>query len=147
MGVGDDDMRHRLAAHGIEQRGKVGRVDRPRIHDCDLAATDDVAERPLECERARIVSQDAPHAGHDIVHDARSEIENAIERNVLGHSGMTFYLTGLATTNDLASPHGFRTSKRVHAQARGRDAPGLARPGSSTAIERIFDRNGLTSCA
>ena len=42
VGVGDEDMGHGLAAHGVEQRGDVGLVERPRIDDRDLAAADDV---------------------------------------------------------------------------------------------------------
>ena len=87
MGVGDDDMGHRLAAHRVEQRIDVPLVERAGIDDRDLAAPDDVAQRPLEGERARIVDEDAPHARHDLLDDAGSEIEGAVEGDVVSHEG------------------------------------------------------------
>ena len=90
MGVGDDDVRHRLAAHRVEQRIDVLLVEGTGIDDGDLAAPDDVAQRPLEGERARIVDQDAPHAGHDLLDHAGREIERAVEWDVVGHWVGTF---------------------------------------------------------
>src|SRR5579871_212150 len=92
MGVSDDDMRHRLAAYGIEQRRRVARINGARVDDRDPAVADDVAQRPLEGERPRIVGQDAPHARRDVVDDPRSEIERAIEREVFGHATLMFEL-------------------------------------------------------
>jgi len=85
MGVGDDDVRHRLAAHRIKQRGRVAFIAGARVDDRDLAAANDVAQRPLEGERAWIVGEDTPHAGRDVIDDAWSEVESAIERDVFGH--------------------------------------------------------------
>ena len=67
MGVGDEDVRHRLAAHGIEQRRDMRVIQRPGIDDGDAAAADDVAHRALERERPRIVAQEAPDAGRDLL--------------------------------------------------------------------------------
>src|SRR5262249_37425478 len=67
MGVGDNDMRHRLAVYSLEQRRSVLLVDRSGIDDRDVAATDDIAERPLKRERSRIIGQDTPYAGRDMV--------------------------------------------------------------------------------
>ena len=88
MGVGDDDVGHRLAAHGVEQRLDVLLVERAGIDDRDLAAPDDVAQRSLEGERARIVDEDAPHAGRDLLDHAGREVELAIEGDVVGHEMM-----------------------------------------------------------
>ena len=65
MGVGDQDMRHGLAAHGIEQRCGMRLVVGTGIDDRDLALADDVAHRAGEGERARIVAEHPPHAGAD----------------------------------------------------------------------------------
>src|SRR5262249_31050868 len=87
MGMSDDDVRHRLAAQGIKQRSRVAPIAGPRIDDRDLTAANDVAQRPLEGERARIVGEDAPHAGRDVVDNAGSEVEGAVEWDVVGHCG------------------------------------------------------------
>ena len=65
MGVGDENVGHGLAAHGIEQRRDMGVVVRAGIEDRDFAAADDVADRAFEGERARIVGDHGPHAGRD----------------------------------------------------------------------------------
>src|SRR5215471_1825688 len=91
MGVSDDDVGHRLAAHGVKERSRMAAIERPRIDDRDLAAADDIGQRPREGERAWIIGEDTPHAGRNVVDDARSEVERALERDVFGHSGMTFW--------------------------------------------------------
>src|SRR5215475_2852337 len=85
MGVGNDDVRHRLAAHGIKQHSGVALIERPGIDDRHVAAADNVAQRPLEGERARIIGEDTPHARRNVVNDAGSEVESAIEWDVIGH--------------------------------------------------------------
>ncbi len=85
VGVGDEDRGHRLVAHGLEQRADMGGIVRPGIDDGDLAAADDVAHRPLEGERSRIVRHHAADAGHRLVHRVGGEIEIFIEGNVVGH--------------------------------------------------------------
>ena len=90
MGVGDDDVGHRLAAHRVEQRIDVLLVEGTGIDDGDLAAPDDVAQRPLEGERARIVDQDAPHAGRDLLDHAGGEVEGSVEGDVVSHGSWDY---------------------------------------------------------
>ena len=89
MRVGDENMRHRLVAHGIEQRGDVDRIVGAGIDDGDLAAADDVGERALEGERPRIVGHHPAHAGHHLVDGVGGEIERLVEGNVVGHGHMS----------------------------------------------------------
>ena len=89
VGVGDENVRHRLVAHGVEQRGDMRRIVRTRIDDGDLAAADDVAHRPLEGERAGIVRHHAAHARHRLVHGVGGEIEALVEGNVVGHFNLS----------------------------------------------------------
>src|SRR6185312_2821024 len=70
MGMGDDDMRHGLATHGIEQRLGVRLVIRAGIEDRDLVPADDVADGAGEGKRARIVTEHAPHARPYFLDDA-----------------------------------------------------------------------------
>ena len=86
VGVGDEDMRHGFAAYGVEERRDVGGVVRTGIDDGDLAAADDVAHRALEGERARIIAEHAPHAGHGLVDLTGREVEAFVEGNVVGHA-------------------------------------------------------------
>ena len=86
MGVGDEDVRHRLAAHGIEQRRDMRLVNRAGIDDGDAAFADDVADRALEGERPGIVAQDAADAGHHLLDLAGREIEGLVEGNVVAHA-------------------------------------------------------------
>ena len=67
VGVGDEDRRHRLVAHGVEQRPDMRRIVGARIDDGDAAFADDVADGALEGERAGIVGHHAAHARHDLV--------------------------------------------------------------------------------
>ena len=87
MGVGDEDMRHGLAAHRVEQRRAVGGIVGTGIDDRDLAAADDVAHRALEGERARVVAQDAPHAGHRLVDLVRARARSSCRRECLRPCG------------------------------------------------------------
>src|SRR5712691_1756743 len=48
VGMGDEDVRHRLASHGLDEGRDVRLVERPWIDDGDPALSDDVADRPLE---------------------------------------------------------------------------------------------------
>src|SRR5580658_4381229 len=86
MGVGDEDMRHRFAAHGVEQRRDMGVVVRPGIEDRHVAAADDVADRALERERARIVGGHRAHQRRHLFHPVGLEIERLVERDVIGHA-------------------------------------------------------------
>ena len=79
MGVGDEDMRHRLPSHRIEERGDMRLIERPRIDEGDLAAADDVADRPLERHRPRIVAHDAPQTGAHLLDEAGPQVEIFVE--------------------------------------------------------------------
>ena len=85
MRVGDEDVRHGLAAHRIEQRRNMRFVERAGIDDRDLAMAEDVGDRALVGERPRIVAQDAAHAGHHLLDLARRQIEALVERDVVAH--------------------------------------------------------------
>jgi hypothetical protein len=85
VGVSDDDVRHGLAPHRVEQGRDVRLVDGAGIDDGDAAAADDVAHRALEGERAGIVAQDAPDAGRYLLDLARREIESLVEGDVVAH--------------------------------------------------------------
>ena len=89
VGVGDENVRHRLVAHGREQRGDVGGIDRTGIDNRDAALADDVAERALEGERAGIVRHDAAYARHRFIDRVGREVEIFIEGNVVGHAPST----------------------------------------------------------
>ena len=86
MGVGDENMRHRFPAHCIEQRRDMRLIERPRIDDGNEPAADEVAHRPLERHRPRIVAHDPPQAGADLLDRVGPQIEVFIERDVVGHA-------------------------------------------------------------
>ena len=86
MRMGDENMRHRLVAYGIEQRADMGGIVGAGIDDGDLAPADDVAERAFEGERSGVVGHHPAHAGHHLVNRVGREIETLVERNVVvGH--------------------------------------------------------------
>ncbi|MGY3460664.1 hypothetical protein ACVWW5_006114 [Bradyrhizobium sp. LM3.4] len=87
VGVGDEDMAHRLAADSIEQRRRMRLVVRTGIDDRDVALADDVTDRAGESERARIATKHAPHTGADFLDDAGLQRKVAVERDVVvvGH--------------------------------------------------------------
>ena len=90
VGMGDQNMRHGLAAHGVQQRLGMRLVVGSGIDDRDLALANDVTDRAGEGERARIVAEDTPHAGTGFIDDTRLERKVAVERNVVvvGHGGL-----------------------------------------------------------
>ena len=88
MRMGDQDMGHGLAAYRVEQCLHVRRIVRPRIDDRDLTAADDVAHRALERERARIVGENTPHAGCDLLGVSGRKIKASVERDVVWHAGL-----------------------------------------------------------
>src|SRR6266487_4775422 len=100
VGMGDENMRHRLAAHGVEQRLGVRFVVGAGIDDRDLALADDVTDRAGEGERARIVAENASHAGAGFIDDTRLEREVAVERDVVvvGH-GISSVISGFSLTS------------------------------------------------
>jgi hypothetical protein len=85
MGVRHEDVRDRLAAHGVEQGRDVRGIVGAGVDDRDLAAPDDVADRALEGERARIVGKKSPHPGRGLVDLAGREIQRLVEWDVVGH--------------------------------------------------------------
>src|ERR1051325_314350 len=86
MRVGDEDMRHRLAAHRIEQCRDMRRIVRARIDDRYLAASDDVADRAFEGERARVVRDDAAYARGELLGAAGRQLEHLIIWDVVSHA-------------------------------------------------------------
>ena len=67
------------------------RIVRARIDDRDLAAPDDVADRPLEGERPGVVGDDAAHAGRDLLGAAGLQVEDLVVRDVVSHAGPVFF--------------------------------------------------------
>src|SRR5258708_10730853 len=132
VGMGDQDMRHGLAPHRIEQRRRMGFVVGAGIDDRDLAAADDITHRAGEGERARIIAEDPPHARTDFFGHAGFSGEIAVERDVVvvGHGGARFRLvschprmSALALTREaraLASLEGWRAPSPRHPSRRAR---------------------------
>ena len=116
VGVRDEDRAHRLVAHGIEQRADMRGIVGPRIDDGDFAFADDVAERALEGERARIIGHHTAHARYHLVDRVGREFEIFIEGDVVGHA-LSNVMRGL----DPRIP--FRLALCVHKRD-GRDKPG-----------------------
>src|SRR6185295_6445471 len=86
MGVGDENMRHRLAAYGVEQRTDMRRIIGTRIDDGDFSAAEDIAHGSLEGEWTRVVGHHSPHARHRLVDHVRRKLEILVERNVVVHA-------------------------------------------------------------
>jgi hypothetical protein len=59
MGVGDDDMRHPLPLHSVEDRLDVGRVVRTGVDHRHLAHADDVRAGAMKGEGAGIARDHA----------------------------------------------------------------------------------------
>ena len=85
MRMGDEDVGDGLTTNGAKQRAYVRLIQRTGIDDRDMAAADDVRDRPPERERARIVGEDPPHPGHDLLDFAGREIERLVERDIVAH--------------------------------------------------------------
>src|SRR6185437_11956545 len=98
MGVRDENMRHRLVPHGLEQRGYMGGIVGAGIDNCHAAFADNVAQRALEGERPRIVRPHAAYTGHRLVDPARAELEISVKGDVIGHGecppGITIAIKG-----------------------------------------------------
>src|SRR5262245_4762850 len=86
MRMGDEDVRHRLAAHRIKQRSDVLRVIGAGIDDGHAPTPDDVAHGALEGEGARIVAEQPADAGRNLLDLARRQVEGAIEGYVVDHA-------------------------------------------------------------
>src|SRR5665213_2282305 len=86
MGVGDEDVRHGLAAHRVEQRVGMRLVVRTGFDDGDAATADDVAHRALVGERRRIVAEDAPDSRRDLLDVFGRQLKRLVEWNVVGHA-------------------------------------------------------------
>ena len=98
MSVGDQNMRHRFAAHRLKQRVCMGFIGRTRIDDCDLAAAHDVTHRAGEGERAWIVAEDPTHGGPHFLDYSRLQRKVAVEGNVvvIGHDDPVSFLCNRA---------------------------------------------------
>src|ERR1700761_6370004 len=83
MSVGDDDMRHGLAAHRVQQCLRMRLAVRTGIDDRYFALTHDVADRTGEGERAWIVAEHPAYAGTRFLDDPGLEREVTIERHVV----------------------------------------------------------------
>ena len=88
MCVRNEDVRHGLAAHGVELGFYVLGIIRPRIDDRDLAFADHIRERALEGERPAIVGENAAHAWHDLLGMAGREVERSVESDIVGHGSL-----------------------------------------------------------
>src|SRR4051794_6611162 len=120
MGMGDDDVRHRLAAHRVEQRRTMRLVDRTGINDGDLPLPYDVAYRALEREWSGIVAQYPPHARHHLFDGVRREVELFVVGNILVHRTSRWPL-GFGQSTDFAAP----SVERLTPLSRRRTSPPL----------------------
>ena len=84
VGVGDEDVRHRLAAHGLEHGLDMILLIGARIDDRHLAVTDDVGAGALEGEGAGIAGDDAADQRRHFHRRAVVELEVLDEGNA-GH--------------------------------------------------------------
>src|SRR6516165_1601324 len=82
MSVSDENVGDGLAAHGVEQRGDMRLIKRSGIDDRDLALSDDVGDRSLVGERARIIRKQAPHPWLRLLDLAGDEVERLVEGDV-----------------------------------------------------------------
>ncbi len=100
------------------------------IDDGDVAAADDVADRALEGERARVVAHDAAHAGHHLVHRFGGEIELLVEGDVVAHIFAIFAACPRAAGRDPGLGHcGWGTSTipaTLHPRPTGCPLPAFA---------------------
>ena len=87
MGMGDEDVRDRLAAHGIEQRRDMGVIVGAWVEDRNLAAADNVADRAREGERTGIVGDDRPYVRRHLFRSTGQEIEGLVVGDVVAHAG------------------------------------------------------------
>ena len=120
VGMGDQNMGHGFAAHGIQQRRRMGLVVGAGIDDRDLALADDVTHRAGEGERARIVAENPPHAGADFLDDAGLKRKVAVERDVvvIGHGVYPYFDAALLPSCPRAGSHVIATSRSDGGQAR-----------------------------
>ena len=88
MGVGDENMRDGLAAHGVKQRGDMGIVVGAGIEDRDFAAADDVAHRALERERSGIIGDHRADLRRNLAYPVGLKVECLIEGDVVAHPAL-----------------------------------------------------------
>src|SRR5581483_10267578 len=120
MGVRDEDVRHGLAPHGIQQRLRMRLAIGTGIDDRDLALPEDVADGPGESERARIIAEHAAHARPRLFDDAGLEREVAIEGNVVVSHGSSFVIPGhRAAMNPESGGRGKEYATRFRVRAFG----------------------------
>src|SRR4029078_5188869 len=85
VGMGDENMRYRLAAHGVKQRTDMRRIVGTRINDRNFLAAEDIAHGPLEGEWTRVVGHDSPDARHRLVDHVRRKLESFVGGDVVVH--------------------------------------------------------------
>src|SRR5215210_1628755 len=90
MRMSDENMRHRLAAHRVQQRRDMGIILRAGIDNGDAALPDDVAHRAFEGERTGIVAENPPHPGYHLLDVAGRKLQHLVKRNVVVTHRMKF---------------------------------------------------------
>src|SRR5215469_3026308 len=85
MSVGDEDMSDGFAAHGFKQCRDMEAVVGAGIDDRYLIATDDVADRTFESERAGIVGRNRTHPRRHFLDLIGRKSETLVEWNVVTH--------------------------------------------------------------
>src|SRR4029078_6134685 len=85
VGVGDENVRHRLAADSIEHRAHMRRIIGAWIDDRDVPAAEDIAHGSLEGEWTRVGGHHAPHARHPLPPHIPGASEIFVERNIVAH--------------------------------------------------------------
>jgi hypothetical protein len=118
VGMRDDDMGHRLLAHGVEQRRDMRRQVGSGIDDGDPSTADDVATGALERERARIAGQHAPNQGAERHALPGGGIEILIEGERVAHG-----CSLAASPPQLGQPAVRSLEARRRASYRGSRAP------------------------
>src|SRR4029078_11508354 len=83
VGMGDETMRYRLAAHGVKQRTDMRRIVGTRINDRNFPPAEDITHRPPEGEWTRVVGHDSPYTRHRLVDHVRRKLEIFVEGNVV----------------------------------------------------------------
>jgi len=85
MRMGNKNVGHGFAAHGVEQCRDMGGVVGARVDNRYLPAADNVTDGPFKRVRARVVGGNRPHAGRYPLDPIRRKTETLVERDVVIH--------------------------------------------------------------